>query len=49
MRREGLLDRRYGYYAAKISLTLLAFAGGCAAFVLLGDSWWQLVTAVFFA
>ncbi|MBB4688179.1 fatty acid desaturase family protein [Amycolatopsis jiangsuensis] len=49
MRREGLLDRRYGYYAVKISLTLLAFAGGCAAFVLLGDSWWQLVTAVFFA
>ncbi|WIV57830.1 fatty acid desaturase family protein [Amycolatopsis nalaikhensis] len=49
VRHEGLLDRRYGYYAVKISLTLLALAGGCAAFVLLGDSWWQLLTAVFFA
>jgi fatty acid desaturase len=49
VRREGLLDRRYGYYAVKISLTLLALAGGCVAFVMLGDSWWQLATAVFFA
>lgn len=49
VRDEGLLDRRYAYYAVKISLTLLALAGGCVAFVLLGDSWWQLATAVFFA
>ncbi|WIX87146.1 acyl-CoA desaturase [Amycolatopsis sp. DG1A-15b] len=49
VRGEGLLDRRYGYYAVKISLTLLALVGGCVAFVLLGDSWWQLATAVFFA
>ncbi len=49
VRREGLLDRRYGYYAVKISLTLLALVGGCVAFVLLGDSWWQLASAVFFA
>jgi len=49
VRSEGLLDRRYGYYAAKISLTLLALVGGCVAFVVLGDSWWQLATAVFFA
>ncbi|WP_410599768.1 fatty acid desaturase family protein [Amycolatopsis sp. lyj-90] len=49
IRHEGLLDRRYGYYAAKISLTLLALAGGCVTFVALGDSWWQLATAVFFA
>jgi fatty acid desaturase len=46
---EGLLDRRYGYYAVKVTLTLLALAGGCVAFAVLGDSWWQLVTAVFFA
>jgi fatty acid desaturase len=49
VRSEGLLDRRYGYYAVKISLTLLALVGGCVAFVVLGDSWWQLATAVFFA
>ncbi|MEV0072041.1 acyl-CoA desaturase [Amycolatopsis sp. NPDC050768] len=47
--RAGLLGRRRGYYAVKISLTLLAFAGGCAAFAVLGDTWWQLVTAGFFA
>ncbi|WP_328603445.1 acyl-CoA desaturase [Amycolatopsis sp. NBC_00345] len=45
----GLLGRRRGYYGVKVGLTLLAFAGGCAAFVLLGDSWWQLFTAAFFA
>ncbi|TWP53635.1 acyl-CoA desaturase [Lentzea tibetensis] len=49
VRRAGLLDRRYGYYAMKISLTLLALVAGCAGFVVLGDSWWQLVSAVFFA
>ncbi|MEV6872098.1 acyl-CoA desaturase [Amycolatopsis sp. NPDC051128] len=46
---ERLLDRRRGYYAVKISLTLLALAGGCVVFAVLGDSWWQLATAVFFA
>ncbi|WP_414938208.1 fatty acid desaturase family protein [Amycolatopsis sp. cmx-11-51] len=49
VRRQGLLDRRYGYYAAKISLTALALVGGCVAFVVLGDSWWQLAMAAFFA
>jgi len=49
VRGAGLLDRRYGYYAAKIGLTLLVFAGGCVAFVVVGDSWWQLGIAVFFA
>ncbi|SFA76065.1 Fatty acid desaturase [Amycolatopsis marina] len=49
IQHEGLLDRRRGYYAAKVGLNLLAFAAGCAAFALLGDSWWQLLTAVFFA
>jgi len=46
---EGLLDRRHGYYAVKVTLTLLALVGGCVAFAVLGDSWWQLATAVFFA
>lgn len=42
VRRAGLLDRRYAYY-------VLAMIGGCVAFVMVGDSWWQLGTAVFFA
>ncbi len=49
VRRAGLLDRRHGYYAAKIGLNLVAFAGGWVVFVMVGDSWWQLVTAVFMA
>nr|WP_233223260.1 hypothetical protein [Amycolatopsis sp. CA-128772] len=31
-RSEGLLDRRFRYYAAKIGLTLLAPAAGCVVF-----------------
>jgi len=49
LRRAGLLERRYGYYSAKISLTVLVFLAGCVGFVALGDSWWQLGLAVFFA
>ncbi|WP_158852751.1 fatty acid desaturase family protein [Saccharothrix deserti] len=45
----GLLERRTGYYAAKIVLNLLAFAGGWVAFALIGDTWWQLFMAAFFA
>ncbi len=49
IRQAGLLRRRYGYYVVKISLNVLAFAGGWVAFFHLGDSWWQLFLAVFFA
>ncbi|HEY0448634.1 acyl-CoA desaturase [Actinophytocola sp.] len=49
IRDAGLLKRRYGYYAVKIALNVLAFAGGWVAFVNIGDSWWQLFLAVFFA
>jgi fatty acid desaturase len=49
IRQAGLLRRRYGYYFVKITLNLLAFAGGWVAFVQVGDSWWQLFIAVFFA
>jgi fatty acid desaturase len=49
IKQAGLLDRRHGYYAAKISLNLALLAAGGAAFVLLGDSWWQLVTAAYLA
>ncbi|WP_020669509.1 fatty acid desaturase family protein [Amycolatopsis nigrescens] len=49
IRQAGLLRRRYGYYAVKIGLNILAFAGGWVAFAFLGDSWWQLFLAAFFA
>jgi fatty acid desaturase len=49
IREAGLLRRRYGYYFVKITLNVLAFAGGWVAFFQVGDSWWQLFLAVFFA
>src|SRR5690625_1015240 len=42
---EGLLRRRYGYYALTALGILLALAGLATAFVLIGDSWWQLLVA----
>jgi fatty acid desaturase len=49
IKQAGLLDRRHGYYTAKLILNLGLLAAGGAAFVLLGDSWWQLVTAAYLA
>jgi fatty acid desaturase len=49
IKQAGLLDRRHGYYVAKLLLNLVLLAAGGAAFVLLGDSWWQLVTAAYLA
>lgn len=45
VKSAGLLERRYGYYWVKMSLTLLALGGVVAGIVLLGDSWLQLVLA----
>ncbi|PRX50042.1 fatty acid desaturase [Prauserella shujinwangii] len=49
VRGAGLLRRRYGYYAARITVNVVLLAGGGFVFVLLGDSWWQLLTAVLLA
>ena len=49
VRDAGLLDRRRGYYLTKMAITGALLAAGWAAFVLLGDSWWQLATAAFLA
>ncbi len=49
IKEAGLLKRKRRYYVVKIVLNLLAFAGGWVAFVHLGDSWWQLFLAAFFA
>jgi len=45
----GLLDRRLGYYLTKIIATGGLLVGGWVVFVLLGDSWWQLLVAGFLA
>jgi fatty acid desaturase len=43
------MDRRTGDYAWRIAITVSLLAGGWAAFVLTGNSWWQLAVAVFLA
>jgi fatty acid desaturase len=49
VREAGLLDRRSRYYAWKIAVTVGLLAAGWAAFVVVGDSWWQLAVAAFLA
>jgi fatty acid desaturase len=49
VRAAGLLDRRPAYYTYRIALATVLLAAGWGAFVLIGDSWWQLVTAAFLA
>ena len=49
VRDAGLLERRLGYYGVKMIATLVAMVAGWVTFVLLGESWWQLVTAAFLA
>jgi fatty acid desaturase len=49
IKQAGLLDRRHGYYTAKLILNLVLLAAGGAAFVALEDSWWQLLTAAYLA
>ncbi len=47
VREAGLLDRRFGYYALMIPLTVAAFGVGFAALVLIGSSWWVLGVGAF--
>ncbi|GAB3954519.1 hypothetical protein GCM10027614_61750 [Micromonospora vulcania] len=47
--QAGLLERRPGWYAVRIVLTLGAFLAGWVAVLLVGDSWWQLPLAVVMA
>jgi fatty acid desaturase len=46
---EGLMDRRPAYYALRMGVVGLMVVGGWTAFVVIGSSWWQLVTAAFLA
>ena len=49
IRQAGLLERRRGWYAAKITINLALLAGGWLAVAMLGESWWQLMTAAYLA
>ena len=45
----GLMRRRYGYYWTKLIAMPALYVAGFALFVWVGDSWWQMFTAVLFA
>jgi fatty acid desaturase len=49
IKQAGLLDRRRGWYAAKIGSNLALLAAGAVAFAVIGESWWQLATAAYLA
>lgn len=45
----GLMRRRYGYYWAKLVGMVAVYAAFVTAFVLIGDSWWQMLMAALLA
>jgi fatty acid desaturase len=49
VKRAGLLNRRPGFYATRITVNLGLLAGGWLLFVLLGNSWMQVGTAALLA
>jgi fatty acid desaturase len=49
VKQAGLLDRRRGWYAAKIGVNLVLLAAGLVALAMLGESWWQLLVAAYLA
>ncbi len=49
IKAAGLLDRRSGYYAAKIAVMGVLFVAGWIAVIVIGDSWYQLLLAAFLA
>ncbi|RKF26732.1 acyl-CoA desaturase [Micromonospora globbae] len=44
--QAGLLERRPGWYAVRVALTLGVFLAGWVAVLAVGDSWWQPLLAV---
>jgi fatty acid desaturase len=46
IREAGLLDRRPGYYLARIALVSTLYAGSWAVLAVLRHGWWALVVAV---
>jgi fatty acid desaturase len=49
IRASGLMRRRYGYYWTKLLAVPVVLAAAIVAFVWIGDTWWQLLTAAIFA
>lgn len=49
VKAAGLMERAYGYYWSKLIGLTLAGLALAVAFVLLGDTWWQMGTAVVLA
>jgi fatty acid desaturase len=49
IRQAGLMERRTGRYVWRIAGTAIALGAGLAAFVLVGNSWWQLAVATYLA
>jgi len=49
LRQAGLMERRPRHYICRITVTVVLLAVGWAAFVMVGDSWWQLAVAAFLA
>jgi fatty acid desaturase len=49
VKAAGLMRRRYGYYWTKLIAVPAMFAGAIVAFIWIGDTWWQMFTAVGFA
>ncbi|HUQ56353.1 acyl-CoA desaturase [Lentzea sp.] len=46
LKAAGLLDRRRGYYVLRMTINAVLLGGIAVMFVALGDSWWQIATAV---
>ncbi len=49
VRQAGLLDMRTGHYVWRTTITVALLLGGWVAFLLVGDSWWQLAVAAYLA
>jgi fatty acid desaturase len=49
VKEAGLLARRPGWYLTRCLLLVLAYAVAFSMLFLIGESWWQLATAVVFA
>jgi fatty acid desaturase len=49
IRAVGLMRHRPRYYTVRFILTGLVFAASWTGFVLIGDTWWQMLTAVLLA
>lgn len=49
IKEAGLMRRRYGYYWTKLIGVPVVFAAAIALFIWVGNTWWQMFTAVGFA